>query len=232
VLQIACHEETFGLAKLYQLCELARGLVDAYHVGRVIARPFLGSHGQYYRTGNRRDYATPPPAPTLLDHLIAAQGQVIAIGKVADIYAHRGISKSVKASKNENLFNAFLAEATVAPNHSITFVNLVDFDMEYGHRRNVVGYAKALEDFDSWLPTFFNCLRPGDLAVITADHGCDPTAPGSDHTREHVPVLFFGPHVLPQSLGTRPTFADIGQTIAGHLGLPPLSYGTACLLTK
>lgn len=230
VFQVAAHEESFGLDRLYQVCEVARELVDHYNVGRVIARPFLGTPGQYVRTGNRRDYATPPPTDTLLDKLATAGGHVIAIGKVADIYAHRGISKYVKASKNENLFQAFVNEAKLAPDHSITFVNLVDFDMEYGHRRNVIGYAKALEDLDSWLPAFEQQLQPGDIAVITADHGCDPTMPGSDHTREYVPVIFFGPGVKAQSLGKRNTFADIGQTIAKHLGLASLNYGTACEL--
>lgn len=229
VFQIAAHEESFGLPKLYQLCEVTRELVDQYNIGRVIARPFAGSPGNYYRTGNRCDYATPPPEPTLLDRLTAVGGHVIAIGKVADIYAHRGITKTVKASKNENLFKAFIEEAKTAPDKSITFVNLVDFDMEYGHRRNVIGYARALEEFDSWLPDFEQLLRPGDLAVITADHGCDPTAPGSDHTREYVPILFFGPDVKTKSLGIRETFADIGQTIASHLGMDALPYGTNLL---
>lgn len=225
VFQIAAHEESFGLKRLYDLCEMVRVLVDPYHIGRVIARPFTGQNGNYIRTANRRDYATPPPSPTLLDRLVASGGEVIAIGKVADIYAHQGISKIVKAAGNEALFNAFMQEARVAPERSLTFVNLVDFDMEYGHRRNVVGYAKALEDFDSWLPHFEKILTKEDIAVITADHGCDPTFPGSDHTRENVPVIFFGPSVKRGAIGRRETFADIGQTIAKHLGLAPLAYG-------
>jgi phosphopentomutase len=229
VFQIAAHEETFGLQRLYDLCEITRELVDAYNIGRVIARPFLGSPGQYYRTGNRRDYATPPPEPTLLDKLLEAGGTVIAIGKVSDIYAHQGISKSVKAHGNEALFKTFIEEARNAPDRSITFVNLVDFDMLYGHRRDVVGYAKALEDFDSWLPAFEKILKPGDMAVITADHGCDPTSNGSDHTREKVPVIAFGPAIQPGSIGKRETFADIGQSIATHLALAPLAYGKTFL---
>lgn len=227
VFQIAAHEETFGLQRLYDICQITRELVDEYNIGRVIARPFLGQPGKYYRTGNRHDYATPPPAPTLLDVVVKEGGQVIAIGKVADIYAHQGISKEVKADGNKALFEAFLREAKAAPDKSITFVNLVDFDMVYGHRRDVIGYAKALEDFDSWLPALEKELRPGDMVVITADHGCDPTMQGSDHTREHVPVIAFGPAVKPGPLGIRETFADIGQTIAKHLGLPALEYGTA-----
>ncbi|OAI47531.1 phosphopentomutase [Gammaproteobacteria bacterium SCGC AG-212-F23] len=229
VFQIAAHEESFGLKRLYEVCEIARQLVDEYNVGRVIARPFTGKPGEYYRTGNRRDYAVPPPEPTLLDKMLEAGGQVISIGKVADIYAHRGISKNIKADGNMALFDAFLQEAAVAPDNSIVFVNFVDFDMLYGHRRDVIGYAKALEDFDKRLPEFEALLRPGDLAVITADHGCDPTWVGSDHTREHVPVIFFGPGVKPGPLGKRKTFADIGQTLAQHLGLPTLKTGMSVL---
>lgn len=227
VFQIAAHEESFGLERLYDICAITRELVDEYNIGRVIARPFLGEPGKYYRTGNRHDYATPPPAPTLLDDLVEHGGQVIAIGKVADIYAHQGISKEVKANGNEALFSTFIQEAKNAPDHSITFVNLVDFDMVYGHRRDIVGYAKALEDFDGWLPAFEEIMKPGDMAVITADHGCDPTWKGSDHTREHVPVIAFGPAVKSGPLGIRDSFADIGQSIAKHLGLPALKYGKA-----
>jgi phosphopentomutase len=227
VFQIAAHEESFGLQRLYEVCDITRKLVDPYNIGRVIARPFLGEPGSYYRSGNRHDYATPPPSPTLLDVLVKQGGQVIAVGKVADIYAHQGISKEVKAHGNKALFEAFIQEAKAAPDKSLTFVNLVDFDMVYGHRRDIVGYAKALEDLDSWMPEFEKQLKPGDIAIITADHGCDPTWMGSDHTREHVPVLAFGPAVKPGPIGKRDTFADIGQTIAKHLGLPELQYGTA-----
>lgn len=227
VFQIAAHEESFGLERLYEICQIARELVDKYNIGRVIARPFTGSPGHYHRTGNRRDYSIPPPAPTLLDKIIEAGGQVIAIGKVADIYAHQGISKTVKGDGNMALFDAFLKETKQAPDRSLVFVNLVDFDMLYGHRRDVVGYAKALEDFDVRLPEFEKLMQPGDLAVITADHGCDPTWTGTDHTREHIPVLMFGPNVKPGSIGKRKTFADIGQTIARHLGIVPLKSGVA-----
>ena len=227
VFQIAAHEEAFGLQRLYDICEITRKLVDPLNIGRVIARPFIGTSGNYTRTGNRRDYATPPPSPTLLDDLVKAGGEVIAIGKVSDIYAHQGVTKYVKAVGNKDLFAAMIAEAKTAPDRSITFVNLVDFDMLFGHRRDVIGYAKAIEDFDAWLPDFEKQLRPDDIAILTADHGCDPTWPGSDHTREYVPVIAFGPGIKPGSVGKRETFADIGQTIAKHLGLPPLKYGTA-----
>jgi len=227
VFQIAAHEESFGLERLYQLCLIARELVNEYNVGRVIARPFTGTPSHYFRTGNRRDYAVPPPEPTLLDKVVASGHQVISVGKVSDIYAHQGISKKIIADGNMALFDAFLKEAAHAPDGSLVFVNLVDFDMLYGHRRDVVGYAKALEDFDKRLPEFEKLMKPGDIAVITADHGCDPTQPGSDHTREHIPVLFFGPEVKPGPVGIRKTFADIGQTIAKHLQLPVLKYGEA-----
>lgn len=228
VFQIAVHEESFGLERLYDLCRIARELVDPYNIGRVIARPFLGEPGHYYRTGNRHDYSIPPPELTLLDKVVDAGGQVIGVGKVSDIYAHQGITKSVTADGNMALFDAFLKEVKIAPDHSIVFVNLVDFDMVYGHRRDVIGYAKALEDFDKRLPELEKLMKPGDIAVITADHGCDPTWPGSDHTREHVPVLFFGPDIKHYgSIGKRKTFSDIGQSIAKHLAIPPLSRGAS-----
>jgi len=229
VFQIAAHEESFGLEKLYQLCKIARELVDDYHIGRVIARPFLGAPGNFFRTGNRRDYATPPHEATLLDVIKNAGGSVITIGKVADIYAHQGVTKTIKADGNEALFQAFIQESKTAPEGSLCFVNLVDFDMLYGHRRDVIGYAHALEQFDLWLYEFEQGLKPGDLAIITADHGCDPTWKGSDHTREHVPVIAFGPSIKPGPIGKRNTYADMGQSIAKHLGLPKLKYGTAFL---
>lgn len=225
VFQIAAHEESFGLQRLDELCRIARELVNEYNIGRVIARPFLGLPGHYYRTGNRRDYSIAPPAPTLLDKIVESGGEVFAIGKIADIYAHRGISKTIKADGNMALFDAFLQEVKTAPDHSLVFVNLVDFDMVYGHRRDVVGYAKALEELDARLPEFEKLMRPGDLALISADHGCDPTWEGSDHTREHVPVLVFGPGIKGGAIGKRETFADMGQTLAQHLGLKPLQYG-------
>ena len=227
VLQIAAHEGAFGLERLYELCEVARGLVDAYNIGRVIARPFVGEAGNFERTGNRRDYATPPLAPTLLDNLVDAGGTVISVGKVADIFAHKGISRTVKAHGNAALWDATLVEARDAPDRTLIFTNFVDFDTLYGHRRDVVGYAAALEAFDARLPAFEQALTPGDLAVITADHGCDPTWPGTDHTRENVPVLAFGEGVTAVPIGLRDSFADIGQTLASHFGLAPLDHGTS-----
>ena len=228
VFQIACHEEAFGLDRLYELCDLARELVDKYNIGRVIARPFIGDGAEtYVRTGNRRDLTTPPHAPTLLDKLVESGGDVISIGKIADIYAHMGITKKVKASGNEALFDATLDAMKNAGDRSIVFTNFVDFDMLYGHRRDVAGYAAALEYFDKRLPEIADILQDGDLMILCADHGCDPTWPGSDHTREHIPVLAYGAGITPGSLGRRESFADIGQSIAAHLNLEPLDYGTS-----
>jgi len=230
VFQIAAHEETFGLARLLDLCLIARELVDEYRIGRVIARPFVGTSARdFVRTGNRRDYAVPPPAPTVLDKLVASGGEVIGIGKIPDIFAHCGISRSVKATGNAALFDATLEALATAPDRSIVFSNFVDFDMLYGHRRDVDGYAAALEYFDTRVPALIERLGPGDVAILSADHGCDPTWPGSDHTREHVPVLVSGPRVRPGPLGKRATMADIGQSLAAHFGLPAMDYGTSFL---
>ena len=230
VFQIACHEEAFGLQRLYDLCDIARELVDQYNIGRVIARPFVGDGPDtYVRTGNRRDLTTPPHAPTVLDKLVESGGDVIGIGKISDIYAHKGITKKVKATGNADLFDATLVAMQDAGDRSIVFTNFVDFDMLYGHRRDVDGYASALEYFDQRLPELMKELQDDDLLVLCADHGCDPTAEGSDHTREHIPVLAYGAGITPGSLGLRETFADIGQSLAAHFELEPMDYGTSFL---
>ena len=230
VFQIACHEETFGLERLYELCDIARDLVDEYNVGRVIARPFVGtSPADFQRTGNRRDLTTPPPSPTLLDKLVESGGKVISVGKIADIYAHQGISKKIKATGNASLFDATLAAMIESPDRSIVFTNFVDFDMLYGHRRDVDGYAEALEYFDGRLPELLAAMQDEDLLVICADHGCDPTWPGSDHTREHIPVLAYGRAIGSGSIGKRKSFADIGQSLAAFFDLSPLDYGESFL---
>jgi phosphopentomutase len=230
VFQIACHEETFGLQRLYDLCDIARELVDEYMVGRVIARPFVGTCSEdFVRTGNRRDLTVPPPAPTVLDKLVSSGGEVISVGKVADIFAHRGVTRKIKATGNAALFDATLEAFTNAPDRSIVFTNFVDFDMLYGHRRDVDGYAGALEYFDSRLPELTARMQSGDVLIICADHGCDPTWQGSDHTREHIPVLVYGQRIASGSLGRRDTFADIGQSLATFFGLAPMDYGTSFL---
>jgi phosphopentomutase len=229
VLQIAAHEEHFGLERLYQVCEAAYELVKPYNIGRVIARPFTGANGDYKRTSNRHDYAVPPPSPTLLDHVKDAGGEVIALGKISDIFAARGVTKLVKGPDNMALFDRLLEVADEAGDKSLSFVNFVDFDMLFGHRRDVSGYSNALHELDARLPEFLAKMKEGDIAVITADHGCDPTAAGSDHTREHIPMIFFGPGLAPRELPIASTFSDIGATLAKHLGVKPLSNGTPLL---
>jgi len=228
VFQVAAHEEAFGLQRLYDLCDIARELVDDYNIGRVIARPFVGDGPENYaRTGNRRDLTTPPHAPTVLDKLVEAGGEVISIGKISDIYAHQGITKKVKASGNAALFDATLDTLNETPDRSIVFTNFVDFDMLYGHRRDVEGYAAALEYFDGRLPELLDLMQDDDLLILTADHGCDPSWQGTDHTRENIPVLAYGGGISPGSLGKRETFADIGQSLSTYFGLSPMDFGTS-----
>ncbi|MBN7124080.1 MAG: phosphopentomutase [Erwinia billingiae] len=233
VFQIACHEETFGLERLYALCEIAREALTegGYNIGRVIARPFVGDKpGNFERTGNRHDLAVEPPAPTILKKLVDEQnGQVISVGKIADIYAHVGITKKVKATGLDALFDATVAEMKIAPDNSIVFTNFVDFDSTWGHRRDIPGYAGGLELFDRRLPELMAQVKEGDILILTADHGCDPSWEGTEHTREHIPVLIYGPGVKPGSLGYRETFADIGQTVANYFGLSDMEYGKSML---
>lgn len=226
VVQIAAHEERFGLARLLDACAGARRLADEWRIGRVIARPFEGSvETGFRRTAHRRDFAVPPPGPTLLDKLQSAGGHVVAVGKIRDIFAGRGIGQSVTAHGLEGLVDATLAAFKAAGDQTLVFTNLVDFDQEYGHRRDVAGYASALEQFDAWLPRLMAALGPDDLLLLTADHGNDPTWPGSDHTREHIPLLAWGPGLRGANAGVRGSFADIGQALARWFGLPPLDHG-------
>jgi phosphopentomutase len=226
VFQIAAHEEAFGLDRLYETCRMARTLLDPLCIGRVIARPFVGEDAAgFERTANRRDYAIPPPAPTLLDIASAAARAVISVGKTADIFAHRGTGEVVKGHGNEVLFDRTLEAAGRLPDGGLLFANYVDFDTEFGHRRDLAGYADALERFDRRLPELMARLRPDDLLVVTADHGCDPTWRGSDHTREQVPVLAAGGGVEPGSMGRRRSYADVAATVAHHLELPPPGAG-------
>ncbi|MGL5432741.1 MAG: phosphopentomutase, partial [Plesiomonas shigelloides] len=227
VFQIACHEETYGLDNLYDLCKIVREELDGYNIGRVIARPFVGNKpGEFQRTGNRKDLAVEPPSDTVLKKLVDEKnGHVVSVGKIADIYAHVGITKKVKATGIDALFDATLEEMKQAGDNTIVFTNFVDFDSSYGHRRDVAGYAAALELFDRRLPEMLSLVGEDDILILTADHGCDPTWQGTDHTREHIPVLVFGPKVKPGSLGLRETFADIGQTLAGYFGTTPMDFG-------
>jgi phosphopentomutase len=220
VLQIAAHEEHFGLGRLLEVCAMARELVDPYRIARIIARPFLGEDAaSFARTGNRRDFAIPAPGPTLLDILSDEGGEVVCVGKVADIFAHRGVTRTLRASGPDRLMDATLEAWKGAGDRSLVITNFVDFDSGYGHRRDVAGYARALESFDARLPELLGRLRPGDLCVVTADHGCDPTWSGTDHTRERVPILAVGPGIRPGSIGVRDTLADIGASLAHFLGV-------------
>ncbi|NWA61782.1 phosphopentomutase [Pantoea sp. B9002] len=233
VFQIACHEETFGLDRLYELCEIAREELTngGYNIGRVIARPFVGDKaGNFERTGNRHDLAVEPPAPTMLKKLVDEKGgEVISVGKIADIYAEQGITQKVKATGLDALFNATIEQMKKAPDTSIVFTNFVDFDSTWGHRRDIAGYAGGLELFDRRLPELMALVKEGDILILTADHGCDPSWKGTEHTREHIPILIYGPNVKPGSLGYRDTFADIGQTIAKYFGLSSMDYGKSML---
>lgn len=227
--QIAAHEKYFGLDKLYEVCQAAFEEVKPYHIGRVIARPFEGEKkGEFVRTKNRHDYSVTPPRPTLLDVVKDSGREVIAIGKISDIYAGCGVSQKILASGLEELWDKTLEAVKTAPDNSLIFTNFVDFDMLYGHRRNTKGYADALAYFDSRLPEIAPLMKEDDIAFVVADHGNDPTAKGTDHTREQIPVLMFGAKVAEEDVGQRKTFSDIGQTVADIFGLR-LENGTSFL---
>jgi phosphopentomutase len=213
VFQIAAHEDVIPLAELYRICEIAREILQGPNkVGRVIARPFEGSPGHFVRTANRHDYAVTPPEGMLLDRLAQQKVPIYAVGKISDIFLGRGITQSVKTKNNAEGMQR-TAEAMSAQMDGLIFVNLVDFDQQYGHRNDVPGYAAALEAVDRWLPSLE--LQSSDLLILTADHGCDPTTPSTDHSREFTPLLAYGEKVNSGvSLNTRGTLADIGQTVA------------------
>ncbi len=226
VFQIAAHEKHFGLERLYKLCETARELLNDYDIGRVIARPFVGEEGTFKRTGNRKDYTTPPHEETLLDYLVAAGREVHSVGKIADIFAHRGITHKTKANGHDALFDTTIDSMKLASDGSLIFTNFVEFDQSFGHRRNVGGYAAALEHFDQRLPEIMSQMNDDDLLVLTADHGCDPTWEGNDHTREHIPFIAYRPNQIKETnAGIRNSFCDIGQSIAKHLKIVPLTEG-------
>ena len=230
VLQIAAHEEAFGLDRLYEACRIARTLCDPLRIGRVIARPFVGTcAADFVRTPHRKDFAMPPPAGNLLEQAAAAGRDVVSIGKIGDIFAHRHTGRERKgASNGEHVDLLIEALGSTAPG-GLIFVNLVDFDTEYGHRRDVAGYAACLEAFDARLPAIAAAMRADDFCVVTADHGNDPTFRGFDHTREHTPILAFGDNADAGPIGARATLADIAQTIAGKLGLAAVPKGASWL---
>jgi phosphopentomutase len=220
VFQIAAHEEVVPLDRLYEICEIARRILDGEHkVGRIIARPFLGQTGSFYRTENRHDYAVPPPRQNLLPALKGEDLDVVCIGKIASIYDSLGVTQDLVAKNNQQAIDQTMY-ALEKKTRGLIFSNLVDFDMLYGHRRDTEGYARALEHFDSALPAIEASMRDDDLMIITADHGNDPTFPGSDHTREYAPLFVYGKTAKSGvDLGTRDSLADIGQTIAENFGL-------------
>ncbi len=220
VFQIAAHEEVIPLDRLYEICETARRILDGEHkVGRVIARPFLGGSGNFYRTENRHDYAVPPPRVNLLPALKDEDLDVVCIGKIASIYDSMGVTEDLTAKNNQQSIDQTI-RALAEDTRGLIFSNLVDFDMLYGHRRDTEGYARALEHFDASLPQMEAAMGEGDLMIITADHGNDPTFPGTDHTREYAPLLVYGKSARQGvNLGTRNSLADIGQTVAENFGL-------------
>jgi phosphopentomutase len=225
VFQIAAHEHSFGLERLYEICAVARRLLDPLNIGRVIARPFVGDGpDSFKRTARRRDFSVPPPDGTIFDAAHAEHRPVVSIGKIDDIFAHRGTGRNLKGDGNDALFTAMLKGLSELDDGGLLFANFIDFDTLYGHRRDVTGYAQALEDFDKRLPDLLNALDQDDLLVVTADHGCDPTWHGSDHTRERVPILIVN-GATNGSIGVRDGFADIGATVARHLELGPTRCG-------
>jgi len=229
VFQIAMHESVYSIDKQYDICQTARDLlVGEYEVSRVIARPFEGESGNFSRTSRRKDFSVLPPN-TILDDIIKAQKEVYSIGKIVDIFSGKGISKYVKTANNMEGIQATI-EAIKTSSAEFIFTNLVDFDMLYGHRRNIEGYAKCLMEFDAQLPKILDNLRPDDLLIITADHGNDPSAPGSDHTREYIPILNYGKQLTPvKNIGIRQSFADIGATIVEALGVDSDTRGVSYL---
>jgi phosphopentomutase len=226
---VATHEEVMPLWELYKICETAREVLRGPHeVGRVIARPFVGAPGNFTRTANRHDYAVPPPKGMLLDQLEERGITVHSVGKIFDVFLGRGIRESDKTKNNGDGMAKTLSALDETP-EGLIFVNLVDFDQQYGHRNDVEGYGAALEEFDTWLPQLEGALAEDDLAVLTADHGCDPTVPGTDHTREYVPLLAAGRKVpRGADLGLRASLSDIGQTLAANFGAR-LMHGTSFL---
>ncbi len=228
VFQVAAHEDVVPLAELYAACAMARELLSGdTGVSRVIARPFIGTPGHWERTARRKDFSLPPVAPTLLDRLEAAHLPVVGVGKVDDLFACRGVS-SIHTATNAEAY-ALIEGALAAMHRGLLFANVIEFDQTWGHRNDVPGFAMGLRELDRWIPRLLGRVRPDDLIIFTADHGNDPTTPSTDHSRERVPLLIAGPRVRPVTVGERSTMADVGQTIAEFLGVPPLAAGTSFL---
>ena len=230
VLQIAAHEELFGLERLYDLCRLAREACNPLNIGRVIARPFVGdADAGFTRTPRRKDFSIPPPMGNLLDRAAEAGRAIVSIGKIGDIFGHRSTGVEIKRADDMGHFDALIETMRALPDGGLALANFVDLDTEHGHRRDPAGYAAALEKLDARLPELEAALRPGDLCALSADHGNDPTWRGTDHTRENAPMLLWGPGFVGRSVGRRPTFADLGASLAAHLGLPAPASGRSML---
>jgi phosphopentomutase len=230
VFQIAAHEEVVPIEELYKICRIAREmLIEEHALARVIARPFIGKPGDWQRTANRRDFSLKPPKDTVLDHIKADNLDVIAVGKIEDIFAEQGITEAIHTKSNMDGVDQTI-KYLKEDNKGLIYTNLVDFDSKWGHRNDYEGYAKGLEDFDARLPEIYENMRDGDILIINADHGCDPTMPGTDHSREYIPFLAFGKNIKEGAdIGTRKTFGDIGQTVADYLGVKPMELGTSFL---
>lgn len=229
VFQIAAHEDVIPPDRLYELCRAARNIADAYNIGRVIARPFTGDRGSFKRTERRKDFSMAPPDETILDKLAAKDIPVVGIGKIGDIYGHRGLTEEIHTNNNMNGVDKTI-EAMERIDKGLIFTNLVDFDMLYGHRNDATGYANALEEVDKRIPEILTLLNDQDMLIITADHGCDPTTSSTDHSREYVPLLVYGKKLRTGiDLGTRKTFADVGQTIAHIFNVKKIRNGDSFL---
>jgi phosphopentomutase len=231
VFQIAACEDIIPVESLYEMCENAREILKGEHnVGRVIARPFIIEKDRYIRTERRKDFSLPPPEETLLDRAVKKGYEVIAIGKIGDIFAHKGVTKEIHTSDNNDGISSTIEWIKKEEVKGIIFTNLIDFDMKYGHRNDPKGYAEALEAFDHRLPEIVSALKEKDIIIITADHGCDPTTPSTDHSREYVPLLVYGKKLgKPKSLGVRRSFADVGATVAEALLIPEFNEGESFL---
>ncbi|MBI5493108.1 MAG: phosphopentomutase [Deltaproteobacteria bacterium] len=228
VFQIAAHEEVVPVEELYRVCRIARGFLDGYDIGRVIARPFIGRPGEFKRTDRRKDWPVEPPGELVIERIKAKGLPVVGIGKIGDIFVHKGVTEEVHTTGDCDGMDKTI-DALKRVKEGLIFTNLVDFDTSYGHRNDAKGYAKALEVIDRRLPEAVSLLNENDVLFITADHGCDPTTPSTDHSREYVPLLAFGKGLKRVSLGTRETFADLGQTLAGIFGVGPIGNGRSFL---
>ncbi len=228
VLQIAAHEDVIPIEELYRICEIAYEIAKPYHVGRIIARPFVGSNGKYTRTKNRRDFSVPPISRTVLDAVKDVGQTVLGIGKIEDIFSHQGLTNVNHTTNNADGIEA-IKDALKTVQNGLIFVNLVDTDMLFGHRNDPFGYAKSLEYFDAQLPEIMELLTDEDLLIITADHGCDPTTPSTDHSREYIPVLIYQNGITPRDFGTGDSFVHIAATVAKHLGVTNWNIGESLI---